>query len=240
VSGRAALIGVYRARHADSVRRLVAPALEREWKVVWWALDEPADGLGPITVGSGPGPRLALLNEVLQRADVQEEWVAVSDDDLTFVRGDVAGLVTLAERAGLDLAQPARSDPGVDHRITTFRRLSRARRTSFVEIGPLFVVGPRWRDRILPFPESRGMGWGLELDWLELFRDGCELGIVDAVRVRHDGARGEEYDDAGEIERVHEELAALGYRSWADVQVTLGTWRPWQRAPGWQAEARDA
>ena len=102
-----------------------------------------------------------------------------------------------------------------------------------MEIGPLFVIGPRWRDRVLPFPEERGMGWGLELAWLDLFREGCELGIVDAVRVRHEGSRGEEYDDVDEIDRVHARLESLGYRGWSDVQVTLGTWRPWQRAPSW-------
>jgi hypothetical protein len=229
----AALVGVYRARNAHLVRELVAPALERGWQVAWWALDEVVGDLAPLTVGSGAGPRLALLNGVLERGAVRAGWVVVSDDDVLFERGDVTRLVAVAERARLDLAQPARSDAGVDHGITAFRRLSRARRTSFVEIGPVFVVGPRWRDRVLPFPAARGMGWGLELDWLELFREGCELGIVDAVRVRHEGERGEDYDDAGEIDRVHAELAALGYRGWSDVQVTLDTWRPWHRTPRW-------
>lgn len=229
----ATLVGVYRSRNANRVRRLVQPALDRGWAVAWWALDEVAEGLEPVTVGSGGGPRLVLLNEVLARAGVGDGWVVVSDDDVSFERGDVVRFASLAARAGLDLAQAARADPAVDHGITSFRRLSRARRTSFVEIGPVLAVGPRWRERILPFPAERGMGWGLELEWLDLFREGCELGIVDAVRVRHEGSRGEEYDDAGEIDRVHAELEALGYRSWSDVQVTLGTWRPWQRSPAW-------
>lgn len=235
MTASAAVVGVYRARNADLVRRLVEPALSRGWHVAWWALDDVVDDLASVTVGSGAGPRLALLNRVLVLAGVRAEWVVVSDDDLSFERGDVARLVSLTERARLDLAQPARSDAAVDHGITAARRLSRARRTSFVEIGPLVVVGPRWQDRILPFPEARGMGWGLELDWLQLFREGCELGIVDAVRVRHEGERGAEYDDAGEIDRVHAELEALGYRGWSDVQLTLGTWRPWQRSPSWGA-----
>ena len=46
----------------------------------------------------------------------------------------------------------------------------------------------------------------------------------------------QEYDDAGEIERVHAELASRGYRGWGDVQVTLGTWRPWQRTPTWGSQ----
>ena len=134
---------------------------------------------------------------------------------------------------GADLAGPARSERELDHAITAARRLSVARRTSFVEIGPLFVVGPRWRDRIVPFPEERGMGWGLELEWHELHREGCELGIVDAVRVRHLGERGEGYDFRTDVHRVHAELEERGFDSWQDVQRTLATWRPWQRSPGW-------
>lgn len=226
------LIGVYRSRNADRVRRLVEPALAQGWDVAWWALDEVVDELAAWTVGSGAGDRLVLLNEILRRTAAPGQWLVVSDDDFVFVRGGVVELVSLCDRAGLDLAQPARADAGADHEITVARRLSRARRTSFVEIGPLFVVGLRCRDRIVPFPEERGMGWGLELEWFDLHREGCALGIVDAVQVRHEGARGEDYDADAEVDRMHEELAARGI-AWGEVQQTLGTWRPWQRSPRW-------
>lgn len=227
------LVGVYRARNADRVRRLLEPALAHGWVAAWWALDEVADELADVTVGAGPGVKLPLLNETLRRSGGRSGWLVVSDDDLTFARGDVARLVDLCGRARLDLAQPARADRPVDHGITAARSWSVARRTSFVEIGPLFVVGPAWRDRIVPFPEERGMGWGLELEWLDLFREGCALGIVDAVRVRHEDARGLDYDDDREIDRVHAELEARGFAGWGEVQETLATWRPWRRAPRW-------
>ncbi len=79
------------------------------------------------------------------------------------------------------------------------------------------------------------MGWGLELEWHELYREGCALGIVDAIRVRHEGERGEDYDYRAEAHRVHAELAERGFDGWKDVQLTVGTWRPWQRAPAWAA-----
>jgi len=227
------LVGVYRARNARYVREVSEPALEHGWTVAWWALDEIVDDLAPVTVGSGAGARLPLLNEVLHRSGSSEGWLVVSDDDVVFDRGDVLELVSLCARAKLDLAQPARSDTKLDHGITAARRLSLARRTSFVEIGPLFAVGPGWRDRIVPFPEERGMGWGLELEWHELHRRGCELGIVDAVRVRHMGERGEGYDFRADVHRVHAELEERGFGGWSDVQKTLATWRPWQRSPGW-------
>lgn len=236
MNASASLVGIYRARNADRVRRIVQPALDEGWTVAWWALDEVVDDLADVTFGCGPGVKLPLVNGVL-RASGRSEWLVVSDDDLAFDRGDVVQLVSLCARAGLDLAQPARTDPFVDHGITTARRLSVARRTSFVEIGPVFAVGPGWRERIVPFPEERGMGWGLELEWHELHREGCALGIVDAVRVRHEGGRGEDYDYRAEAHRVHAELEERGFDGWQDVQLTVDTWRPWQRSPAW-ARAR--
>lgn len=230
-----ALVGVYRARNEHYVRHLSRPALKSGWTVAWWALDRVADELTDITVGVGAGTKFDLLNEILRRLDGSFEWLVVSDDDLVFTRGDVAALQRRCSRAGLDLAQPGRADPGVSHPITAARRLSRARRTSFVEIGPLFVVGPRWRDRILPFPPGWGMGWGLELDWFRLAEEGCVLGIVDSLPVRHEGMAGEDYDAEGEYERLLQLFEARGV-SWADVQLTLGTWRPWQPWPPWASK----
>jgi len=232
------LVGIYRARNAVRVREIVQPALDEGWTVAWWALDEVVDDLAGITAGCGPGAKLPLVNEIV-REKGRSEWLVVSDDDLVFDRGDVVELVSFCERAGLDLAQPARTDPFVDHGITRARKLSVARRTSFVEIGPVFAVGPGWRERITPFPEERGMGWGLELEWHELHREGCALGIVDAVRVRHEADRGEDYDYRAEAHRVHTELEERGFGSWQDVQLTLAIWRPWQGSPAW-ARARVA
>ena len=236
------LVGVYRRQNASFVAPLVSSAVGRGWKVAWWALDEPVDQLAHVTVGVGHGSRLALLNETLERARATGSWVVVSDDDLVFTRGGLVQLVDLCRTARLDLAQPARSDDNslypynVAHPITMARRLSRARTTTFVEIGPLFVVGPRWQEEILPFPAERGMGWGLELDWFELHRRGCRLGIVDAVHVAHVGQPGGNYDFAGEADRVHRELAERGFDGWRDVQRTLAVWRPWRRTPPWLAK----
>ena len=227
------LVGIYRPRNAQHVQDVSAPILARGGNVAWWALDEIVDDLAAMTVGSGQGAKLPLLNEILRRSDTSTAWLVVSDDDVVFDRGDAVALVSFCARADLDLAQPARSEAELDHAITAARRLSLARRTSFVEIGPLFAVGPGWRDRIVPFPEERGMGWGLELDWHELHREGCRLGIVDAVRVRHEGERGEDYDYRADAHRVHAELEERGFAGWSDVQRTVATWRPWQRAPGW-------
>jgi hypothetical protein len=231
------LVGVYRARNARLVRELNGPALARGWTVAWWALDEVVDDLAELTVGSGPGEKLPLLNEIQRRIEPPQGWLVVTDDDVTFDRGDVVRLVSLCRRLGLDLAQPARSDRGGGHEITFARRLSVARRTTFVEIGPVFAIGPRWRDRIVPFPEELGMGWGVELDWLDLHKEGCLLGIVDAVRVRHEGPLAEDYDGEWYLRRLRDDLNARGIEHWPDVQETLETVRPWRRRRNWSSEA---
>ena len=234
----ASLIGVYRRRNASYVAELVDMAVEQRWPTAWWALDAVEPELAHVTVGAGPGMRLSLLNELTRHVPA-EGYVVVSDDDVVFTRGGLTVLVVLCDRACLDLAQPARSDDNsrfefnVAHAITRARSLSRVRLTTFVETGPLIVVGPRWRNRIFPFPEERGMGWGVELNWHELWKGGCLLGIVDDVRVAHVGDPGSEYDAGLEATRIHEELASRRYEGWKDVQRTVGVWRPWTKTPPW-------
>lgn len=95
----------------------------------------------------------------------------------------------------------------------------------------MFAVASGWRDRVIPLPDERGMGWGIELDWLDLFESGRRLGIVDATAVEHLGRAGEHYDK-NELQRaVDAELAERGL-DWSFVR-TIATWRPWQRRPRW-------
>lgn len=235
----ATIVGVYRRRNAEHVRRLLEPALERGWSTGWWALDEVDPSLRELTLGEGPGLKLPLLNETMRRLGSRSAWTVISDDDLVFRKGDVVRLVHRSERAALDLAQPARArGTQLSHGVTVEVRFSRVRRTSFVESGPLFAVGPQYRDRILPLPEERGMGWGVEIDWYELARDGCRLGIVDSIVMEHMGETATDYDDS-EIRRVMlEELEAHGHPRWAGMRNTLEVWRPWQWRPPWREVAR--
>ncbi len=228
------IVGIYRRRNAERVRRLLGPALDRGWRTAWWALDGTHRDLGDVTVGEGPGLKLPLLNETLRRLGAPARWTVVSDDDVRFRTGNLVRLVHLCERAGLDVGQPARAR-GTErsHAITTAVRCSRVRATSFVESGPLFVVGPRFRDRVFPLPERRGMGWGVEIDWYDLLAEGCRLGIVDGTVIEHLGERATEYDDT-ELQRdIRAELVAHGHPLWEGMRSTLEVWRPWERKPPW-------
>jgi hypothetical protein len=231
----AAVYSVYRRRNAAVLERLLAPALARNWTVALWALDEPDPKLAGLTIGSGPGTKFELVNRLLAaRPPNPQQPVIVADDDAVFVRGSLASFLETMAAAQLDLAQPAhvlRSN--ISHRITWMRPLSRARLTSFVEIGPIFAVAAGWRDRVLPFPDDVGMGWGLELQWIDLRDEGCRLGIVDSTRVRHLSRFATAYAPDEEIERLTRLLEERGAPGWAGLRRTLATWRPWRRQPPW-------
>jgi hypothetical protein len=218
---------------------LIEPALAEGWSTAWWALDRTHLQLTEYTVGEGPGLKLPLLNRTLERLGTTSGWTVVSDDDLRFRRGDVVQFVEICEAAGLDLGQPARArGTQFSHGITRRARMSRARATSFVESGPLFVVGNHWRDRVIPLPEHRGMGWGIEIDWFDLFEDGCRLGIVDETPMEHVGDAMKAYDYTDMNRRMKEELAARGRPYWAGMRETVAVWRLWQKHPPWGTERR--
>jgi hypothetical protein len=230
-------VGVYRQENAEHVRRLIDPALRAGWVSAWWALDDTDPRLADYTVGEGPGLKLPLVNLTLKSLVVTPEWTVISDDDLRFRRGDVVRFIRLCEKAKFDLAQPARArGTQFSHAITTRVRFSRARATTFVEVGPLFAVGRRFRDKVLPLPEHRGMGWGTELDWFDLFEAGSRLGIVDATSVEHLGVLAKDYDYTEVKRRLTEEFAARGRARWEGMRETVDIWRPWRQKPPWATE----
>jgi hypothetical protein len=231
---------IYRRRHAATVEALVWEARALGWDVRLWALDDVAPTLASLTVGQGVGAKFPLLNGMLRDGDTERfEWIVVADDDLTFGRRSLSQLLGVAEAAGLDFVQPAHTE--LSHReleFTVRRPLSLARRTSFVEIGPLFAVRRPWTARVLPFPSEHTMGWGLELEWSDLERDGMRLGIVDGVPIRHLSPVGKGYAKDDERARLRALLAARELESVLEVQRVRGTWRPWQRRPAWVTRDR--
>jgi hypothetical protein len=237
---QAAVYCVYRRRNAAVVERLLEPALVAGWTVALWALDKPDPKLDSLTAGSGAGTKFELVNRLLaERPPGSIDHVVIADDDAVFVRGDLVSFVATAARAGLDLAQPAHVLwSNISHRITWMRPLSRARLTSFVEIGPIFAVAPAWRDRVLPFPAGVGMGWGLELQWIDLREEGCRLGIVDSTPVRHLARFATAYAPDEEIERLTRLLEERGAPGWRGLRRTLATWRSWRRRPPWLQSSR--
>jgi hypothetical protein len=226
---------VYRQRNAEVLRRLLAPARAAGWTVALWALDDPDDSLATYTFGSGTGTKFDLINRLLSERPVgPDQPIVVVDDDVKFVRGNLVLFLRTMAAAELDLAQPAHVRwSNISHRITLMSLISRARLTSFVEIGPIFAVWPGWRDRIAPFPEGLGMGWGLELDWMDLRADGCRLGIVDATPICHLSPVASDYVQDSELAKLTRRLEERGAPDWGGLRQTLSTWRPWQERAPW-------
>ena len=229
------VLSVYRARNAAILAPAVEDACAHGWDVRLWALDEVAPELAPWTSGSGPGAKFPLLNALVTSTDVARfDWIVVVDDDVELRPGSLARLFAIAEHAGLDLVQPAHTE--LSHRtfpITERRPLTVARRTSYVEIGPVFAVRRPWIERVVPFPAHHDMGWGLELEWFDLAREGARLGVVDSMAVRHLGPVGRGYRWRDEYARIEHDVEARGLDSFRDIQQTLGTWRPWQTDAPW-------
>lgn len=230
---------VYRRKNVAVVGRLVEPALAAGWTVSLWALDEADPTLASVTVGTGRGTKFELVNRLLADTPPEEDdHVVVVDDDASFVRGDLVAFAHTAVAGGLDLSQPAHVLwSNISHRITWMRPLSRARLTTFVEIGPIFAVSPQWRDRVVPFPDDIGMGWGLELRWMDLREQGCRLGIVDSTPVRHRTRYATAYAPDEEIKRLKQLLEERGAPGWQGLRRTLSTWRPWRDQPPWLPQA---
>ena len=152
------------------------------------AAAEPALGASTVAEGLGGG-KFENLNQVLEAAPGEFDWLLVVDDDVRLPARFLDRFVGLCCHFELDLAQPAQSQRSHSAwRVTRRRPASLVRETRFVEIGPLTAFGRRAAGELLPFPPLR-FGWGLDLHWAALAAErGWRLGVVDATPVRHEAA----------------------------------------------------
>lgn len=228
---------VYRARNASMIEGILA-AGSGGWNVHLWALDEISPALAGLTRGSGSGWRFHLLQQLLDDFPPPPgSWIVLSDDDYRFRRGTLEDLLGLAQAANLDLAQPAhRRFVNASHQFNLVRPRVIARRTHFVEIGPVVVMSPAGRDALLPFPPAE-MGWGLEAAWGVASREGrIVAGIVDAVTIEHLGAVAGDYDRGAAFAELDHFVTEAGLVSLRDVQVNVGWWRRHRPPPRWTSD----
>ncbi|MCO8127433.1 hypothetical protein NHL50_09440 [Acidimicrobiia bacterium EGI L10123] len=229
------VVSVYRRRNADTLLDLLRPVAAREGvHVRLWALDDEAPELTRWTTGAGPGGRFELLNRLL--AEAPAGYVALVDDDVSFTKGDLATFMKLVDHLGFDLAQPGHSvNSSRGHNFTTIEPLSIARRTTFIEIGPIVAIAPSIRPAIQPFPGRTPMGWGVDVEWSDLARNGDRrFGIIDATPIRHADRPGGGYsDDSQDHERraVQDALNVRGLSAVTDVQAAIDMVRPWRVRP---------
>ena len=148
-------------------------------------------------------PKFALIDAMTHDADYFD-WVLICDDDIELPGHFLDEFLERAERFDFALCQPARTaDSYIDHGIVMRMTGLIARRTRFVEIGPLVAIRRDAMPLLLPFGDDCGMGWGLDFIWPDIIeRAGLRMGIIDAVPVAHRLRRpvtGYDHDDASRV-----------------------------------------
>jgi hypothetical protein len=125
------------------------------------------------------------------------DWIIVTDDDIAVPEGLLDESLYLCREADLKIFMPAHCFRS----YTSFEITRRwwntvARRTHFVECGPLTGFHKDTFERLLPFPSLR-WGWGLDVHWSELARrEGWNIGIIDSCPIRHLRSVATTYNDA--------------------------------------------
>lgn len=189
---------------------------------------EPALAAGTV-LSELAGGKFENLNRLLAAAPPLGEfdWLIVSDDDVELAPRFLDRALALCERLRLDIAQPAQTMRShAAWRVTRRRPLSLARRTDYVEIGPVTIFSRRAAAELTPFPELR-FGWGLDNHWGALARErGWRLGILDSLPVRHETQKvATTYTHAEAIEEGRRFLAGRPYVRTEEAQRTLETIR---------------
>ena len=187
-------LGVYladRPNTAEHVAATLADSSDLEVRQRWVGLGGAGQGeLGSVTAMTvaEPTPKYSLLNQLLAEEDLADyDYVLISDDDVVLPDGFLDLFLGVQAGVGFDLAQPARTlNSHVDHPIVLQQRGVLARRTLFVEQGPVVSFARPIYDLVFPFDETNPMGWGFENVWSRLLRERDRSeGIVDAVPVDH-------------------------------------------------------
>ncbi|WP_419757429.1 hypothetical protein [Acidisoma sp.] len=186
-------VGIYLADRPHAAGHLLyelAGSRAHEVTQRWTALAPGGAGYCdlPCTVAIeiSPAPKFSLIDAMTHDAD-NFDWVFLCDDDIEVPADFIDNFIELAERFDFALCQPARTtDSYIDHGIVARMAGLSARRTRFVEIGPLVAIRRDAMPLLLPFGNDCGMGWGLDFIWPGIIEEaGLRMGIIDAVPVAH-------------------------------------------------------
>jgi predicted O-methyltransferase YrrM len=193
-----------------------------------WALEAVLPGVAPWTRGAGPLGKFQALNRLLAHAR-GADLILFIDDDVHLPPGFLPNYVALVSRLGVALAQPAlTADSHHSHGVTVAQKGCWARRTDFVESGPVVSMRRDFLDMVAPFPESNPMGWGLDIHWSARARErGLGLAVLDAYPVTHTHRPvGDRYDTGAAGEIMTRFLAEHGLE-WPEPRVL----RSYRRTP---------
>ncbi len=222
------------ARAAPPRRRVLVIGVEREGVagLMPGARDELARSRHEVEVATttaGGGGKWENLNHLLEtHSPVGRDWLIVMDDDVALPRGFLDAFLFLAERFGLQLAQPAHRRHSHAAWSLTRRAASVVRETAWVEIGPVTAFRAETFTALTPFPPLRA-GWGLDFHWAALAQErGWRLGVIDATPVRH-GLRliAGSYGHEEALAEARDFLDGRRYLPASEAQRTLAQHRGW-------------
>lgn len=174
------------ARHvADVLARSREVDIEQRW-IGLTTRNGKTDIPGTVATVTQRTPKCILLNRLLDRLQ-DFDWILFCDDDIEIAEGFADALIAVARHLDFALLQPARTqDSYIDHPIVGQFPGLLARRTRFVEIGPVVCLRRDAASLLLPFADEVTMGWGLDFVWPRMIEDaGLRMGIIDAVPVAH-------------------------------------------------------
>lgn len=187
--------GIYLADQKNNIQNIIKEFnRSSDFKVVqrWAKLgkSEIKDSLKEFTILDVQEkiPKFVILNKLLSREDINKyEFIIISDDDIELPHNFIDNYLEIVDKYKLSLAQPARThDSYIDHFIVEQLDGLIARKTRFVEIGPVFSIRNDLFKHLLPFDEENGMGWGYDFVWPCIVENlGMNMGIVDALPVEH-------------------------------------------------------
>lgn len=190
---RLLVAGIYMAQLPNTAAHIIHElAASQKHDVVqrWIALSPGGGGCCdlPFTnfVVTERTPKFQLLDKLTEDAK-EFDWVFLCDDDVELSSDFLDRFTALADRYDFALCQPARTvDSFTDHPIVQILPGLIARRTNFVEIGPVVCIRRDAMRLLMPFGEASGMGWGLDFVWPRMLaRAGLRLGIIDAAPISH-------------------------------------------------------
>jgi hypothetical protein len=162
-------------------------------------------------VPMAPVGKFENINRAIAGHDLTKfHWLLVVDDDILLPKDFLDLLIYFSYTYSFKLAQPAhRFLSYASYAVTERHYGSLARRTGFVEIGPVSLFHKDTFEILTPFPSLR-WSWGLDLLWSYVARQyDWRVGVIDAVPICHLRPIAESYDAT---EALDEAVAFLALR----------------------------
>lgn len=133
-------------------------------------------------------PKYEILNDLLGGDVLRDvDYLVLVDDDILLPVEFLDSFLALQQELGFAIAQPARTpNSWIDLPIVEQHPGISARRTLFVEQGPVISFHRSTFEFVLPFDLTSPMGWGFENLWsLAVTERNLTMGIIDDVPVDH-------------------------------------------------------